>query len=654
MSQDRKMLVLFTAFYFLVVLIDYFTTVDDFVIRFVPSLNGFFNSKGLSVVFHKNGSYLRSGFIFLFFIFAYNEIISLKLKSKDFNRTQYIVVSTILALLFNTLFIFIKKLGLEQLILIFLYPLLLTLAMIATYHFAKALSIKSKIAVDEQDLSGDLEPTGVFYFKTTEGKYINIINPFQGIFVVGSAGAGKSKSVAHPLIFQLVQQGYTGIIYDYKFFDLTNVVYTAYRYYPEVQNEVALKIINFSDMFRTHRINPIHPDYIFDEAYIDEYVSTILKNLNKEWIKKQDFFATSGILLLKAVVYFLWKKHPDFCTIPHAFTLVNYLTTEEIVDVLKSDRKALSIASSVQEAVEKDAGEQVAGVIATLKSQTQKLDNENVFWVLSGNDIDLNLNSKESKQMLCLINDQQKEETLTPIISLIVTVARKLMNTKNREKSIFLLDEAPTLFLPNFDTLPATGRSNKICACVMCQDISQMDSMYEKVGREKILGSLGNTFYGNCSSLPTQEYISKSFGKVDRIIENQTQGRNKSSGSVGENDSLSYNVQERDMIKPSDVGAFKIGEFAGKVIGKENAYYRTRFDILDNENIDAEEFEVEPFSDLVYDLENPEDYEKDPILYRNLRLSNIEVHRNYEKIINDIYALKDMYCQSAIEKAEAL
>jgi type IV secretory pathway TraG/TraD family ATPase VirD4 len=259
------------------------------------------------------------------------------------------------------------------------------------------------------------------------------------------------------------------------------------------------------------------------------------------------------------------------------------LTTEQIVDVLKSDIKALSIASSVQEAVEKDAGEQVAGVIATLKSQTQKLDNENFFWVLSGNDVDLNLNDPESPQLLCLVNDQQKEETITPVISLIVTVARKLMNTKHRQKSIFLLDEAPTLFLPNFDTLPATGRSNKICACVMCQDISQMDSMYEKVGREKILGSLGNTFYGNCSSYPTQEYISKSFGKVDKIIENQTQGRNKSTGSHGQSDSLSYNVQERELIKPSDVGAFEIGEFCGKIIGKDNTYYRTRFDILENE-----------------------------------------------------------------------
>lgn len=62
MSQDRKMLVLFTAFYGLVVLIDYFTTVDDFVLKFIPALNGFLNSKSVAGVFYTNGAYLRGGF----------------------------------------------------------------------------------------------------------------------------------------------------------------------------------------------------------------------------------------------------------------------------------------------------------------------------------------------------------------------------------------------------------------------------------------------------------------------------------------------------------------------------------------------------------------------------------------------------------------
>lgn len=105
------------------------------------------------------------------------------------------------------------------------------------------------------------------------------------------------------------------------------------------------------------------------------------------------------------------------------------------------------------------------------------------------------------------------------------------------------------------------------------------------------------------------------------------------------------------MIKPSDVGAFEIGEFCGKIIGKENAYYRARFDILDNEGIDAEEFFVEPFSSLVEDLENPAEHEKDPLKYR---FSIIDVHKNYERIIEDIMSLKNMYCTTELEKAKAL
>jgi hypothetical protein len=55
MSQERKTLVLFTAFYGLIVLMDYFTTVDDFFISLVPALDGFLNSKSLYGAFNQHG-----------------------------------------------------------------------------------------------------------------------------------------------------------------------------------------------------------------------------------------------------------------------------------------------------------------------------------------------------------------------------------------------------------------------------------------------------------------------------------------------------------------------------------------------------------------------------------------------------------------------
>jgi|GEM_PF-2862143 len=659
MSQDRKTLVLFTAFYGLIVFIDYFTTVDDFIISFLPSLDGVLNNKGFYGFFNTNGHYLRGGFLGLFFIFAYNEIINMKLKAHDFDKKQYVIITLLLMLVVTPAFIFIKHLGLVQEIMLVLYPVLWTLSLIAIYHFAKAISTRKKIQGDETDLSGEKERKPVISFSTEGELWINVINPYQGTLIVGGAGAGKTASLGHPYLFQLVELGFSGVVYSYKQFDLANVVYSAYQQYPEIKDEVKLRIINFTNVHKSHRVNPIHPDYLKNTAFIDEFAWVILKNLNKEWIKKQDFFAQSAMLILKAVILFLYKKHPEFCTIPHAFTIINKCSAKQVVQMLNEDELTAQIVSSVAEGVSNEAGEQVAGVIASIKNITQKLINENLFWVLSGNDVNLNLNSPQDPYMLVLCNEPQVEDTISPIISLMVTVARKLMNVPGKRKSVFFLDEAPTLFIPQFDTLPNTGRSNLIASVFMCQDLSQMEDMYTEVGARKIRGSLGNTFFGNSTENKTLKYVEESFGKVDRIIENNTQGRSKSTGSNGQNDSVSYNVQERALIKGSDVSAFPIGHFCGKIIGNENKpVFSTRFNLMEQQTgINPEGHEIPDFSlmdphfeDSGYRYYHP-DKQKDVYLEgSSLDHSNIEVHENFVKIMSEVDELVLKYCPTELQK----
>ncbi|MGV8829926.1 MAG: type IV secretory system conjugative DNA transfer family protein [Breznakibacter sp.] len=641
MNQERKALLLFTVFLACVVIIDYFSTIDSLLIEWIPRLNGILNNKAFYSTFVQNGEYIRAGFCGIFLIYAYNEVISLSLKAHDFDKRQYIIITAFSTVIISCAFIFIRHLRLEHELLVVLYPLFWILTMVSCYHFAKALSIRTKIVGDETDLNGEKEPRGMISLQTTENRFINILNQFQGILVVGSAGSGKTASVGIPILYEAVKNQFTGIVYSYKKFDLADVVNTAYHYYPETADSVALKVINFTNMHKTHRINPIHPNYIFNESFIDEYVSCIVKNLNKEWIKKQDFFATSSMLLLKAVITFLKNRHPDYCSIPHAFSIINHLGASDIVEMLSHDPKAKVISSSLAEGVTAGAGDQTAGVIASIKNVTIKLDNENFFWVLSGNDIDLNLNMPDRKTMLVLVNDPQTEETITPLISLIVTVARKLMNVPGRAPSIFALDEAPTLFIPNFDTLPATGRSNKISVLYMCQDLSQMEETYTEVGSRKIKGSLSNTFYGNCAENKTLKYISESFGKVDKIIENQSIGRNKSTGSVGQSDNVSYNVQERFLIKDSEVASFKIGEFCGKIIGnEEKPFFRVRFGLLE------ESLGMKPDSQKVpdYALMCPH------ITDTEVLHSCLAVHENYLKIIEEVKTLQKIYIKSEIEK----
>ncbi len=555
--------------------------------------------------FKKNGYIFRALYLFAVLILSYSELMAMKRKEKKSERIAEIVMYSLLFIMVGLIYVFVDKIPVGSGVQKILYVVGLIGGTISAIILGKNVSTKPRVDIKSTNLGSDdkrIDNPDSFWFKTEDG-FINILNPFQGVFVNGGAGAGKSASIAHPVIMQMVENKWTGIVYDFKYFDLTNVVYTAYCRKPEMFEQIPLKVINFTDMTRTHRVNPLHPDYLKDEAFIEEYVTTILKNLNKEWIKKSDFFVTSAILLLKAIVIFFKNNHPDKCDLPHIVCFCNNATAEQLVNTIKGDTMAKAVASSVSEAVEKGAMEQVAGVLGTLKAEMQKLENKNFYWVLGGDDVSLDLNNKEKKKLLCLVNDQQKTDTISPLISLIITVSRKMMNVKGREKSIFLLDEAPTLYLPKFEELPNTGRSNKICAMYMGQDISQMDSMYNKDIRRNILGSLGNTFFGNATEGETLKYVSEFFGKEDRIVENLSIGNSKSSGSLSQSQNTSFNVQERQIIKPQEIASLKIGEFCGKIVGRENSFYRARFKMLkdypDGYGVDPEGFIVPNFSENV-------------------------------------------------------
>jgi hypothetical protein len=51
--------------------------------------------------------------------------------------------------------------------------------------------------------------------------WINIINPFRALVVLGTPGAGKSYFVIRHVITQHIQKGFSFFLYDFKFPDLT-------------------------------------------------------------------------------------------------------------------------------------------------------------------------------------------------------------------------------------------------------------------------------------------------------------------------------------------------------------------------------------------------------------------------------------------------
>ena len=86
--------------------------------------------------------------------------------------------------------------------------------------------------------------------------WINIINLFRGLLVIGSPGSGKSWFVIQHVIKQHIEKGFTMFIYDFKYDDLSKI---AYNWLQLHKNKYAVPpsfyVINFDNLSVSHRCN---------------------------------------------------------------------------------------------------------------------------------------------------------------------------------------------------------------------------------------------------------------------------------------------------------------------------------------------------------------------------------------------------------------
>jgi type IV secretory pathway TraG/TraD family ATPase VirD4 len=433
------------------------------------------------------------------------------------------------------------------------------------------------------------------------------VNPFRGIFISGGAGSGKSYSLANPIIRQAVGKGYCGLVYDFKFPVLCEQVNKALVL--SGNKEVTHYIVNFYDLSRSHRLNPLRPENMPTVAYAEEYALAILNNLLPESIRKKDFWIRSANAILTAVIWFLKKHHPQHCTLPHVVNTILYKDYLHVMSMLETDAQCSDMVRSALTAMENEAESQVAGVMGTLQISIVRINSPEICWVLSGDDFDLDLNNPSHPKLLTLGSHPTLSDTFSPVISCIATVALKLMNQPGKRHSLVLLDEAPTIYIPKLDMIPATARSNKVATIYMAQDFSQMVFSYGKEAAEVVISNLNNQLYGRVGSLATAKHVSELFGKEEKSTSSFSSGRNSYEKGQSSNVSISKSMQEKSLVRTQDVTALKVGEFVGMTVESKQPYFRSSIKV-DSEK--AGDFSIPPFA------------------------SGVEAERNFAKIKHEV------------------
>lgn len=405
--------------------------------------------------------------------------------------------------------------------------------------------------------------------KSDNGGHLEIANPYRGVLIIGGAGSGKSRSVISPIIDQMILKGYTGILYDFKFPDLSDEVYAYALHQPK---KVKFFFVNFHDLSRTHRVNPLAG--LTENAHAREFATALMTNLKPETISKPDFFSRSAISLLASSIWYFHEEHNSMCTLPHIISFLLWPDLRAIIDKLSENPLSADMVASVRSGLSSE--NQTAGVVSTLNDGLSVLSNKKVFYVLSGDDFRLNLNDPKSPKFICIGNNAGLADSLSPIISLTITAALKQMNQPGKLKSMVLLDEAPTLYIPNFDQIPATARSNKVATVFCAQDYSQMEDKYGGIKAEVIMSNLANQFWGKTTNPKTAEKVIKLFGKFDKVFETKSKGSSTQGIKGSSNQSVSQTIQERDRIKITDIRDLDPGEFYISTVETKHKEVKTR------------------------------------------------------------------------------
>jgi YWFCY protein/Type IV secretory system Conjugative DNA transfer len=388
--------------------------------------------------------------------------------------------------------------------------------------------------------------------------WINIINPFRSLLVMGSPGSGKSYFVIQHVIKQHIEKGFSMFVYDFKFDDLSRVVYNHLLKHPgQFQVPPQFFVINFDDLSHSHRCNPLDKDNMLDITDAAESARTILLGLNREWIKRQgDFFVESPINFLTAIVWFLRKyQDGEFCTLPHVIELMQ-VEYDRLFSILRGEKEIEVLINPFITAYQNNAMEQLEGQIASAKIAMARLSSPQLYFVLSGNDFSLDINDPEAPKILCAGNNPQKIQIYGAVLSLYVNRLIKLVNKKGKLKSSLVFDEFPTLYLNNIDSLVATARSNQVATCLGIQDFSQLKKDYGKDMADVIMNITGNIISGQVSG-ETAKQLSDRFGKILQ---------DKSSLSINSSDTSINRSRQLDLAIPaSKIASLSSGEFVGMV-----------------------------------------------------------------------------------------
>lgn len=408
-----------------------------------------------------------------------------------------------------------------------------------------------------------------YYMKNTKGKlekrhgWINIINVFRAALVMGTPGSGKTFCIIEPTMQQLIAKGFCMAIYDFKYPTLAK---KAYNYFLKAVEEGAYAkinpkvtprfyVINFDNPAYSYRANPIAPSLLRDDIDAINVAINVMCALVPQWRKEADFFANSAMNIYAAITLFLrMTEGGKYCTFPHTVELLS-VELDRLLPILLSRKQLENITKPFSNAFISNAVEQIQGQIASAQIPLARLATENVYYVCSGNDFELDINDPLEPKVLAVGNNTQKTEAYATPLSLYFYQIIQQVNKPNKWPCHLSMDECVTVFLSGIDRTINTARSNRVAVMLGYQDNTQLIRDYGEAQAKVIISTPGNIFSGQVQG-ETADMVSKLFGKKIQ---------QRKSHSISDQVSMTVNEQMEDIFPANKIANLSQGQIIGKI-----------------------------------------------------------------------------------------
>jgi len=448
-----------------------------------------------------------------------------------------------------------------------------------------------------------------------------ILNPFAGIWSEAGPGSGKTVSNIIPALNEFIKKGFCGIVYDYEC-DLSEGVSQdgqepgliskhCFHFLSKYNTGVKFALFNLVDLTRTVKVNPISPQYIkgFDDAL--EISITMMLNLNREWAVRRDFWADNAIYAFAGTIWHFVHSKPEFATIPHCveFLLRNFSMA---MHILILDEEVRPYIQPVIAPFQKSgSGGQAAGVESSTQFSVAKLRSRESYYCLSPKpeeELNLDITNLDNPILFCVGNAPVKTSVYAPVLSSVIQCCKKNMNRLGKHKSVFCIDELPSIYIHELEKIPAEARKKKVVTFLAIQTYAQLEDKYGDKKAKIIFDTCGNYFIGR-TTYESAEKLSKMLGDFKKEDLSRSYSDSGSSHSVRE--------QYERLVRVEDITSQAPGHFVGLITGGEPAFFSVQLKHL--------KFDKEAIPSF-----NPELMNKSPKEIEEI------IETNFQNIIKDI------------------